>query len=130
MQMLGGELERLTASRRSYWWLPGDVEAARPAGVAHLLQAYDEYIVAYTESRGVMDVAGNIDAVAARTPFYHVIILGGQAIGRWRRQVRGSRMIIEVQFLRRPSGAERRAVADAVERYSAFCGLPAETLED
>jgi hypothetical protein len=126
LEMLAGELEREEVGKVEFW--RGREEPPPPARempAAHLLQGYDEYIVGYTESRHVLDIAGLARAVPGTIPFYHAVIVDGQVVGHWRRQLRGGEMVVEMRLLRELEGDERAQVERAVERYAAFAGLPA-----
>lgn len=129
LELADGELERWTFAGRTYWWRPpasAEPEVGDDDRRAHLLQAYDEMVVGYTESRGVLDVAGRAGTVAGAPAFYHVLLVDGQIAGHWRRQERGGRLIIEVQPVRKLSRDERKAVASAAARYGRFCGMEEE----
>jgi winged helix DNA-binding protein len=125
---LAGSLERIELGRRTYWWAPSSAAVAAVATTsrAHLLQAYDEYVIAYSESRDLLDLDGfaRVARADGRT-FSHVVVLDGQVVGRWRRIVERSSIAIDVRLARALRPRERRAVDDAVERYGVFVELPA-----
>lgn len=122
MEMVAGQLERWQQGERTYWWIPThSARTSTPeAGTAHLLQAYDEYVVGYSESRGTMDVAGI--AGAAPGPLLHVLVFDGQVIARWRRRPGRGDPVIEIAFVRAVGSEERKAVHEAVGRFSTFYG--------
>lgn len=129
LDLVGDELEPLEIGGRTYWSAAGDASAAPRSTVprAHLLQVYDEYVIAYRESRDILD----IDGLAGQLPggqvmFLHAVILDGQVIGHWRRQVTKTAVTIETQMARPLTPAETTAVEDAVARYASFVGLPAD----
>jgi hypothetical protein len=120
-------LESLVVGDRTYWTAAGQsATTPRASGPrAHLLQAYDEYVVAYRESRDVLDV----DELGGVVPgggmmFLHALVLDGQVIGHWRRQLTKTSVVIETQLARPPATTETAAVEDAISRYAAFVGLP------
>jgi hypothetical protein len=124
---LGGEgLEPIDLGGRRYWSSPSvSTMPAKPTPRAHLLQGYDEYVIPYSESKDVLDVARVAGIVrAGRTMFTHAIVLDGQVIGHWRRRPTTKRVAIEAQLGRRLGRVEQQAVDDAVERYARFVGLP------
>jgi hypothetical protein len=126
LEMVGGELERMVADGREYWLAGSAAEHREPTPTAHLVQAYDETIIAYSESRGAMDVAGlSKDVVGRQIPFLHVLLVDGQLAGRWRRKVTAKEMAVEVLPARALSKRERGAVERAAENYGRFCGIPA-----
>jgi hypothetical protein len=94
------------------------------------MQGYDEYIVAYGESRDVLDYEGIIGigqlVILERPILNHAVILDGQVIGHWRRRVTPKDQTIEVHRLRPQSKPELAAVEQAAERYAQLTGLATE----
>jgi hypothetical protein len=120
------DLAELVVDGQKYWYgaapPPGRPD---PSPTVHLLQGYDEYLVAYTGSRAEYDRAGDMAAGRA-DPFLQVIILDGQYLGNWRRTLTAKRMTVDVQLVRSLDTAQRAALGDAVDRYAAFVGLPTD----
>lgn len=126
IELLGAELERMEVGGRTYWSRPSAaVRPATPAPRAHLLQGYDEYVNAYSESKDVFDIEGLARVVPqGQTMFTHAVLLDGQVVGHWRRRLTREAMTIDVQLAALLDGAGRDALDDAVERYGRFVGLP------
>jgi hypothetical protein len=126
----GNELEALTVDRADYWWA-GDTTSSSapddPSPTAHYLQAYDEYIVAYRSPRTVVNLEGLAHpSVLQRPPLTHVLILDGQVVGFWRRNLAKDRVVLETALLADAGQASREAIVDAASRYGRFVALPAE----
>jgi hypothetical protein len=117
-------LDSATIADRTYWFNPtlGMGTASPPA--AHLLQGYDEFVIAYSQSRDLIDLAGVAIAGADERLRIHVVILDGQAVARWRRVSEARSLTVDASLERPVSASELRAVEGAVERYAAFVGLP------
>lgn len=126
IEIAGRALTSIRVGESDGWMGASIALAELPPSAAHLLQGYDEYIVGYAETRSLLDVAGIGAAVPGRLPFTHAIVLDGQVVAHWRRQLRPSAVSIEAMFLRPLKRRERAAVEDAVGRYGRFAGLPAE----
>jgi hypothetical protein len=125
IDLLGAELERVEVRGRTYWSRPSAARPAAPAPSAHLLQGYDEYVNAYSESNEVFDVEGLARVVPpGQTMFTHAVLLDGQVVGHWRRRLTREAMTIDVQLAVPLDRAGRDAVDEAVERYGRFVGLP------
>lgn len=101
-----GGLVRVEVDGRTYWSPPLRSPSRRRV-VAHLLPTYDEYLVAYPESR---DVAGARLGVPA-------VLVDGRFAGTWRRRPGGE---LELLLERRLDDAEQEAVDDAVARSRTF----------
>lgn len=95
---------------------------SKAAGL-HLVPAFDELIVGYTER----SLLGAPDDLARMT---HGPILGpavlddGQVVGRWSRTVSTRDVEVDPGWFRPPSAARSRAFELAVERYHAFLKAP------
>lgn len=131
LAIVGDELEETTVAGRSYWSTVDspDVSAAPDPPRAHLLQAYDEYTVAYRDSRESVADPERLSAVApGRTDRYtHNIVLDGRIVGHWRHAAgTGAQSHLEVQLTRPLDGSETAALGDAVDRYARFLGTPME----
>jgi hypothetical protein len=113
-------LESSSVDRRVFYSVPGE-----PAGAAgiHVLPSYDEYLVAYSESRGLMNIAG-LDVGTKGLTLFHAIVRDSQVIGVWKRIVRPDGITIEPSLGVRLTGVLRRAVDAAFARYGAFAGVP------
>jgi hypothetical protein len=142
---LHAEHERIDST--TYYWLDtpaGPVTAhadptaflrhfhARPAGPSsphrvHLLQAYDEYFVGYgSQTRYVLDLsrAASKHANTSRV-FSHVVVLDGDAAGRWKRTASTSGVVVEADLF---GDFDEQAMAELqaeVEALGRFLGEPA-----
>jgi Winged helix DNA-binding domain len=124
-ELLGAELVRTEAEGRTYWEAAAAPASAGPHPRAHLLQGYDEYVIAYSESRDVLDVQGLARVTpAGRAMYTHAIAVDGQIVGHWRRRLTAKAMTIDVQLARPLDRGERAALHEAVDRYGRFVGLP------
>ena len=102
---------------------------ARPSPIVHLLQAFDELVMGYSESRYMLDLAGAAPALPpSRVVFNHVVLLDGQLAGRWMRTVQRGAVVVEAALDRPFDDAQSHALAAAAREYGAFLGLPASVV--
>ncbi|MDQ3342416.1 MAG: winged helix DNA-binding domain-containing protein [Actinomycetota bacterium] len=131
LEMVEPPLQQVVAGDWTCWFAAASPQrppvSPPPASpTAHLLQGYDEYVMGYGESRGVLDVAGLARIVPGGGPmFTHAVILDGQVVGHWRRVPKPKTVAVEVQLAMPLAGAQSAALDDAVARYGRFVGLPA-----
>jgi winged helix DNA-binding protein len=126
----GRPLESFDVDGTAFWWA-GDTsdgtQPDEPSPTAHFLQAYDEYVVAYRSPRTPINIAGIAPPSALqRPPLTHAVILDGQLIGFWRRELGKDRVRVQTSLLKELDADERRALQLAADRYGRFIGLPAE----
>jgi hypothetical protein len=108
----------------TYWSAAGESACREPSPSAHVLQAYDEYIVAYTQSRFVTNVARLPVNPPGRNVLIHPVVLDSQVIGYWRRQVTRDGLIARPVLSIEPRPAHLRAVDKAFAEYARFAGGP------
>jgi len=119
--LLDGELESETVDGRTFWFAPGRAVRREKSPAVHLLQGYDEYVVAFTESRPLANLA-NLDlAIPEGNALIQPIVVDSQMVGYWRRTVAKSGITAE---LRLADDTHRTAIEAAFTRYSEFTGLP------
>lgn len=89
---------------------------------AHLLQPFDELVVAYSESRALLDLAG---AVADRKPeglLSRTVLVDSQVVGRWRRASAPQSFAVSVEMPSLPAVRVKRALEAAAARHADFFG--------
>ena len=102
-------------------WSPADAPAPPPAPALQLVQAYDEHLVAYTESKHLTD-PGRVVGRRER-PYMGVVLVEGVVAGSWGRTASAAGVTVRVTPLDAPLDEDGlRAAADA---YGGFLGLPA-----
>jgi hypothetical protein len=125
LEMIKKRLEQVVVSDRTYWFDSALPQPRRSAPKAYLLQAYDEYMVAYRESRDVVD-ASRLAGREEGALLVRAVILDGQLVGQWRRRSQGRKIQIEVTLLRPLGKTGRDAVKRAVEHHGRFMDSPVE----
>jgi hypothetical protein len=121
LAMVKGTLENERVDGLEYWFAPGK---APPLSVrAYLLPTYDEYGIAYKDRHAFYNPAdaGRTEA-GYRGGFPNLLVLGGQVIGLWGRELSKSAVTVTLQLWRAVSDAEQRQIAAAAQRYADFLG--------
>jgi hypothetical protein len=125
VDMLAGELEMVTVDDRKYWFAPAAARPRKqPSPRVHLLQTYDEYLIAYSESRALAYAPGLSWATTVEgRMFANAVVLDGMVIGQWRR---GAGHGTVETLLRKPlRGAAKAALDEEIARYQKFLGRQA-----
>ena len=129
LEVNGVGLESIDVEGATYWWAGdaggGSIAAPRPSPEVHLMQGYDEYIVAYRPPRTPINVDGLIPPSAmSRPPYLHALIVDTQGVGWWRRTSARAGYTIDIRLARPLSAAENRALDEEAARYAEFVGAP------
>jgi len=125
LEMTARELTSETIDGRTYWSAAKTVGALGRPQPAHLLGLYDEYLIAYKDRSAALDLSR---WTRARTldPFSAPVIVGGRAVGGWKKKATGERVVVTVTPFGPLGRSETRAVEGATGRYAAFLGLDLE----
>lgn len=125
LAMVADHLQREEIDGVAYWSAP----SAPPQIVSptvHLLQAYDEYVVGYSESKRLIDCAGaERSQPVGRSIANAPVILNTQVAGHWKRTQKKRSVEIEATLYTPFNDAQARALEDAAARHGAFLDLPA-----
>jgi hypothetical protein len=89
-----------------------------------LLQGYDELIMSYSESRGVILPDGAALPVLNTDHYLHAVLIDGVLAGHWRHRLAARDAVVQVEPIREWSAAEHRAVAGAAADYGRYLGCP------
>jgi len=120
-------LEQVDVAGERFWWAGdrgGSADSPDSPSV-HLMQAYDEYVVAYKSPRTPINVANlTTPAVLQRPPFYHAVFVDTQVTGLWRRLNADDGYRVETTMLRRLTPREQGAFDAELLRYSDFVQAP------
>lgn len=124
MRLAGDRLRHDEIDGVSFWSGPAAGAAPRKPTV-HLVQGYDEYVVAYTESKHVL--FGSTLPPGTSLP-NGVLLLDGRVAGHWKRTLTRDTLAVEVLLHRAFTPAESAALDTAAARQAAFLGLAARVV--
>lgn len=120
-------LEREVIDDRTYWSDPSaPVSRSRAAG-ALLLPNYDEYFIGFKDRSAIGQRLALREAASfGDALFAHIVVVGGQVVGGWKRTVGKGVVAVHLRLLTRLTPKERRAVDAAAGRYGSFLGVEVE----
>lgn len=108
-------------------WMPRSsyelTVAAPPRPRADLLQAYDEYVMGYTETRGYF-APPDYQAPTVPTRLPHHLFIDGLLRGSWGHGVGPRTVTVTVLPFVDLGAGERAVIEEAAEQYAAFRGMP------
>ena len=110
---------------QSYWLSPSLPGAKVLSPTAYVLPPFDEYTVAYKDRSAVLDPTHVIST--KNGIFSPIIVVNGQVVGTWARTIKKDAVIFTPSLFIPLDQAETRALAVAIDRYSAFLGMPVGT---
>jgi Winged helix DNA-binding domain len=128
IEMLGDKLRTDEVGGKTYFSTKGSTSTRVSSPTVHLLQAYDEYLVAYTDSKPLLNLSGIARSTSDRTLYLGVVTLDGQIAGNWKRTITKNSVKFDVVLYRLFRGEKATALRKAVDGHGAFLGLPADLI--
>lgn len=123
MDILGSELARVEVDGRLLGVIETDRIAPASAKVGHLLPNYDEYFIGHRDRSFIGLRLGGVDLVTGGDArIGHVVLVGGQLVGRWKRLGAASETTVDATFMTRVSRDERATIDRARARLEQFLG--------
>ena len=124
VEIAGRALVQDTFGGLRYWSARSAPQFTRARASAYLLPIYDEYLIAYKDRGAVTDPASTGRSSATIDGYAHWLIVDGRFVGTWRREETTAGVEVGLTPYRSLTAAERKAVAVAADRYSAFLETP------
>lgn len=121
--LVGSALERVERGDTTHWFVPSSSRARSERRLALLLPNWDEYVIAYTDRRALLDGYTTNTSDTRQTVFSHTLIVDGRIAGTWRRSLNGSSARVDVLPGRRMSAVTIRAIRSAADRFGDFLGV-------
>jgi hypothetical protein len=123
VELAGDRLRHDLVAGVSYWsgWHETTV---LPSPTVHLVQGYDEYVVAFAESKYVLDISGTARTLPPGTVVPNgVLLLDGQVAGHWKRTCTKDTLLVEAMLYRPLAPAESEALDAAAARQAIYLNL-------
>jgi hypothetical protein len=119
----GDGLHQFERDGRTYWTGEPGPFPPRRSPTVNLIEVFDEYLVGYRESRDVADPAGHeTTARGVRGLPFGMVLVNGEAAGRWRVGRSGSQVDVELYPYRPLEANETAELERVATRYAAFRG--------
>jgi Winged helix DNA-binding domain len=122
--LVGEALAQTILEGKRYYHAPRVMTPTSNGPHAWLLPTYDEYLLSYVDRSASLDPQVGHIWNGSHEPFTSSIVLDGQVVGVWRRSFKRKQAVIETRYYRLLTKDEEQAVADAMQRFGQFLGMP------
>jgi hypothetical protein len=122
IHLAGRRLEQETIGGQSHWFAKPLPPSPAPRSRAHLLPAFDEFLVAYADRSAAIAPPQMIRVNAGGGILNPTIVVDGRVVGTWKRRFVRGRVEFSPTTFMRFSKPKARAVALELERYAKFLG--------
>jgi hypothetical protein len=126
LELAGPALTSAETDGLTVWYDPAAPSGGDLATNAHLLQGFDEYVVAYRNTKFAYNLGGLVADPARYTDnaLFHPVMVDGQLFGFWRRMPQGKGFRLELDLMTEPNPEQRSALDAELARHEAFTGVP------
>ncbi|WP_295791616.1 winged helix DNA-binding domain-containing protein [Mucilaginibacter sp.] len=113
-----GELDGIEINGLTYWMAKNQSPINSKAPLAHLLPAYDEFAVAYSDRTAIINP--KYVTQAKYVIFAPSIVANNQVVGTWKRTIKKNEVEVVLEPFGKFNKAQTTAVEAAVKRYQRF----------
>jgi hypothetical protein len=125
LEAAGDALDKEIVGGLTYWSGTDPPPGASPRPAVLLLQGFDEYLVAYSDTKHVFDAAGvRASLPDARVLSTGVLLAGTQLGGHWKRRAAKDQVVVEVTPYRPLTDRENAALRTEGRRLGEFLDVP------
>lgn len=117
------ELVQDKINGETYWRPQTPIFSTLPSPKAFLLSIYDEYISSYKDRSAMGEAEVGEKLMALGNALTYIIVLDGQIVGTFRRELKRKSVIVELNPFRPLTGAEEEAVSAAAHQFATFLNL-------
>lgn len=123
LEAVAAEFVQAVVEGQTYWFAGDPLSPRPPSPTAYLVSIYDEYTIGYKDRSAIGSPAVSEILVGMGNALQNVIILDGQIVGTWRREIRKDAAVVELSLLRLLTESEKLAVVAAADNYGEFLRL-------
>lgn len=113
-----------TIGDKTYWYSPSKQAVKHTSPTAHLLPAFDEYLVGYKDRNASLE---NVHSkkTSIENIMYPTIAIDGQIVGTWKRVFKNNEVIIDLKPVITFNTIEKRALVAAARHFGEFLKMRA-----
>lgn len=109
-----------TIKSKTYWFADSFSMPAKSKLSLYLLPAFDEFIISYKDRTAVLPQEHQPKAFTNNGIFRPVILMNGQAIGLWKRNIQKDKVILEAEFFMKASNVTINSFKKESKKYGKF----------
>jgi hypothetical protein len=130
LELVKQEFERAQVNGSTYWLSSGLTFPRIEKDGAYLLPTYDEFIISYSDRSAAISeqLEEHMKQISDRGVFRPIIVVEGQVVGIWKRNLKNNTLQIEIQSFISLKQSTKERIVDAASRYGSFFGIPIEIM--
>jgi hypothetical protein len=128
LEMVKADFVSETIATQTYWFSAELQLPQNTADTVHLLPAFDEFLISYTDRRASITMDDHRRAVSSNGIFWPIIVVNGQVVGLWKRAIKKDTVSVEMEFFQPASPTQKDLIEIAIREYACFVGNQAKTM--
>jgi hypothetical protein len=127
IELNGSLLSKNVISNKTYWFTDRSIYSTNNSKKILFLPNYDEYIVGYTDRKEIINqtIVKNLD-LRNNVLFNNTILIDGKVKGTWRRTLKSSKAIIEINLFIKLNKRQKEGLLRSAGDYGKFLNLDVE----
>jgi hypothetical protein len=121
--LAGDRLDEEITSGQRFWLARSAAPSPRPRARAHILPAFDEFLVGYADRTAAIDPSHMLQVNAGGGILNPVIVVDGRVVGTWKRRIERRELVFAPAPFAELSESQTLAVELALRRYARFLEL-------
>lgn len=126
LKIVESQLAHEIIDGQPYWFSSSWLGPKEASPTAHLLPAFDEYLLGYKDRSAVLAPAYSSKVLPGGGMFKPIIVFNGQVVGTWKRTLRKTKVLLNFHPFEPFDPAQMEAALAAAESYGRYLGLPAQ----
>ncbi len=120
LEMIKHDLVSEKIGKQEFWFTNTNAFVQSGTNSIHLLPAFDEYIISYSDRSASLSSDYQKKAIVRNGMFMPAILINGQAVGIWKRTIKKDVAIIATEFFVPVSKKEKKLIKIEFEKYGKF----------
>jgi hypothetical protein len=109
-----------TIENKTFWFVDSSRLTKLINKESYLLPAYDEFLISYRDRTASLLSIDNKKTISDNGIFYPTILMGGQIIGTWKRNIKDNHIILKINLFKTDNPDFGRICGKSISRYSKF----------
>ncbi|MBI3234825.1 MAG: AlkZ family DNA glycosylase, partial [Bacteroidetes bacterium] len=122
LESIKSDFQSMDIDNQTYWYNGEIKDRNHSTDTAHLLPAFDEFLISYKDRTASIPLEYQPKAFSKNGIFYPTIVINGKVIGLWKRTIKKDTATIETQFLHPVENSLKGLIDEAAERYGNYLG--------
>jgi Winged helix DNA-binding domain len=121
LEMVKSKLMSAKIGDQTYWF-DDSIRNERAIQSIYFLPAYDEFMISYKDRSAALAPKFISNAITSNGIFRPIIVVNGQVVGTWSREIKKEKVVFESKFFRSLQKLNKTEMNTAFEPYKNFLG--------